>query len=65
VIESLDADARQVWALLRQKPGKYKAELMAAFGWGRRRLNRALRVLQNRRLLKVQGRKLYAAEPIV
>jgi len=65
VIESLDADARQVWALLRQKPGKYKAELMAAFGWGRRRLNRALRVLQNRRLLKTQGRKLYAAEPIV
>jgi hypothetical protein len=65
VIESLDADARQVWALLRHKPGKYKAELMAAFGWGRRRLNRALRVLQNRRLLKVQRRKLYAAEPIV
>jgi uncharacterized coiled-coil protein SlyX len=64
-IESLDQDAKQVWALLRQKPGKYKAELMAAFGWGRRRLNRALRVLQNRRLLKVQGRKLYAAEPIV
>jgi hypothetical protein len=28
---------------LEQKPGKYKAELMAAFGWGRRRLNRALR----------------------
>jgi ATP:corrinoid adenosyltransferase len=65
IVESLDQDAKQVWALLRQKPGKYKAELMAAFGWGRRRLNRALRVLQNRRLLKVHGRKLYAAEPIV
>jgi hypothetical protein len=50
---------------LEQRPGKCKAELMAAFGWGRRRLNRALRVLQNRRLLKTQGRKLYAAEPIV
>jgi hypothetical protein len=65
IVESLDQDAKQVWALLRQRPGKYKAELMAAFGWGRRRLNRALRVLQNRRLLKVHGRKLYAAEPIV
>jgi hypothetical protein len=65
IVESLDQDAKQVWALLRQRPGKCKAELMAAFGWGRRRLNRALRVLQNRRLLKVRGRKLYAAEPIV
>jgi len=65
VVESLDQDARQVWMLLKQKPGKYKVELMAAFGWGRRRLNKALRVLQNRRLVKVQGRKLYAAEPVV
>ena len=32
VVESLDSDARQVWALLKQKPGKYKVELMAAFG---------------------------------
>jgi len=65
VVESLDQDARQVWALLKQKPGRFKIELMAAFGWGRRRLNRALRTLQNRRLLKVQGRKLYAIEPII
>ena len=65
VVESLDQDARQVWMLLKQKPGKYKVELMAAFGWGRRRLNKALRVLQNRRLVKVQGRRLYAAEPVV
>jgi len=65
VVESLDSDARQVWALLKQKPVKYKVELMAAFGWGRRRLNRALRTLQNRRLLKVEGRRLNAAEPII
>ncbi|MEM2778309.1 MAG: DUF87 domain-containing protein [Candidatus Jordarchaeales archaeon] len=65
VIESLDADAKQVWTLLRQKQGLYKAEIMAAFGWGKRRLNRALRTLQNRRLVKVQARRLYALEPIV
>ena len=65
VVESLDADAKQVWTLLKQKNGLYKAEIMAAFGWGKRRLNRALRTLQNRRLLKVQNRKLYALEPII
>ncbi|MEM2688202.1 MAG: DUF87 domain-containing protein [Thermoproteota archaeon] len=65
VIESLDADARQVWMLLRQRQGLYKAEVMAVFGWGRRRLNRALRTLLNRRLVKVQARRLHALEPIV
>ncbi|MGC8999054.1 MAG: methyltransferase family protein [Candidatus Bathyarchaeia archaeon] len=64
VLESLDQDAKQVWCLLKQKPGKYKAELMAAFGWGRRRLDRAVRVLRNRRLIYVRGRKLYASEPL-
>lgn len=65
VVENLDADAKKVWALLKQKNGLYKAEIMAAFGWGKRRLNRALRTLQNRRLLKVQKRKLFAREPII
>jgi len=65
IIEGLNADAQQVWMLLKQKPGRFKVELMAAFGWGRRRLNRALKTLQNRRLLKIQRRRLYAAEPIL
>jgi len=65
VLESLDSDARQVWTLLRQKPGRYKVEVMAALGWGRRRLNKALKALQNRRLVRVQARKLYALEPII
>ena len=65
VVESLDQDSKQVWTLLKQKDGLYKAEIMAAFGWGKRRLNRALRTLQNRRLLRVQKRKLYALEPLI
>jgi len=65
VLESLDSDAKQVWTLLRQKPGRYKVEVMATLGWGRRRLNRALKTLQSRRLIKVQARKLYALEPII
>ncbi len=65
VVESLDIDARQVWELLKRKPGLHKTEIMAAFGWGKRRLNNALRTLQSRRLVRVQARKLYALEPII
>lgn len=64
-IDSLDADAKQVWFLLKQKGGLHKTEVMAAFGWGRRRLNKALRILQSRRLVKIQARRLYALDPIV
>jgi len=65
VIESLDADARQVWELLRRRGGLYKVDIMAALGWGRRRLDKAIRALQNRRLIKARMRKLYALEPVV
>ncbi|MEM2187965.1 MAG: DUF87 domain-containing protein [Thermoproteota archaeon] len=64
-LESLDENAKQVWLLLKQKPGRYKVEIMAALGWGRKRLEKVLRVLQNRRLIKIQGKKIYALEPII
>jgi len=65
VIERLDDDSKKVWVLLRQKPGRYKVEIMAALGFGKKRLEKALRTLQNKRLVKAQMRKLYAQEPLI
>jgi hypothetical protein len=65
VIERLDDDQKKVWLLLKQKPGRYKVEIMTALGFGRRRLERALKTLQNKRLVKVQMRKLYAQDPLM
>jgi hypothetical protein len=65
VVERLDEDARRVWMLLKQRPGRFKVEVTAALGFGRRRLNRALKTLQSKRLIKVQGRKIYPLDPII
>jgi len=65
VVERLDSDSKRVWLLLKQRPGRYKVEVMAALGFGRRRLDRALRALENRRLVKKQGRRLYPLDPII
>jgi len=65
VVERLDEDSRRVWMLLKQRPGRFKVEVMAALGFGRRRLNRALKTLQGKRLIKVQGRRLYPLDPII
>lgn len=65
IVESLDPDARQVWLLLKQRPGIYKADVMAAFRWGWRRSSKAVKTLLNRRLLKIQAKKMYALDPLV
>jgi len=62
VVERLDADSKKVWMLLKQKPGRFKVEIMAALGFGGR-LERALRTLQSKRPIKVQGREALPTGP--
>lgn len=65
IVDRLDEDGKQVFYLLKHKPGLHKIEIMAALGWGRRRLERVLKSLKTKRLIKVSGRRFYAQEPII
>jgi len=65
VIKSLDEDARVLWALLRHRGPLPKTAIIATLGWPARRVETSLRTLKRRRLIKIEGRKLRACEPLV
>jgi len=65
VVETLGKDAKQVWVLLREKGPLFKVDIRSAFRWGRVRTDEAVRELMRRRLVRLDGKKLYAQEPLI
>jgi hypothetical protein len=64
VVETLGSDAKQAWILLREKGPLFKVAIRSAFRWGRVRTDKAVRELM-RRLVRLDGKKLYAQEPLI
>jgi len=65
VVETLGSDAKQAWILLREKGPLFKVAIRSAFRWGRLRTDKAVRELMRRRLVRLDGKKLYAQEPLI